>query len=113
LTGGGSSHPKNPTASRLVNNMLTLAFDPSAFGQAEGYSSDVSQLTEWIRSSQPVEIGGEILLPGEVERRTLADRRSNGIPVDPTTAGQITDAASVLGICPPAELQQLAAARAL
>ncbi|MBS0206079.1 MAG: malate/lactate/ureidoglycolate dehydrogenase [Planctomycetes bacterium] len=104
LTGGGSSHPQNSTAGRLVNNMLTLAFDPSAFGQAGSFASDVGQLEDWIRSSRPVSVGGEILLPGEVERRTMAERQQHGIPMDAATARQILEAATVLGIQPPGEL---------
>lgn len=107
LTGGGSSHPKNPTAGRLVNNMLTLAFDPSAFGQAGGFADDVSQLGDWLRSSRPVEVGGEILLPGEVERRTMADRQRHGIPMDAATSQQIIDASTKLGIRPPGELTEI------
>ena len=53
LTGGGASHPQHPTAGRLVNNMLTLAFDPAAFGQAAGFADDVTQLSDWIRSAAP------------------------------------------------------------
>ena len=107
LTGGGASNPQHPTATRLVNNMLTLAFDSSAFGQAAGFANDVAGLADWIRSSRPVQPGGEILLPGEVERRTLADRQAHGIPVDAMTARQIADAAARLRIQTPAELDQL------
>ena len=107
LTGGGASNPRNPTAKRLVNNMLTLAFDPSAFGQTAGFADDVAGLADWIRSSRPVQPDGKILLPGEVERRTLADRQANGIPIDEMTASQIIDAAARLSIQPPAELVQL------
>lgn len=109
LTGGGASNPRNATANRLVNNMLTLAFDPATFGQGAGFASDVAGLTEWIRSSRPVEPGGQILLPGEIERKTLNDRLANGIPVDPMTARQIVDAASSVGLSSPEELAALAA----
>lgn len=108
LTGGGASNPSNPTAGRLVNNMLTLAFDPAAFGQSSSFAEDVSKLTDWIRSSRPSRPGGEILLPGEVERRQRADREAHGIPMDPTTASQITAAAATVGVQAPAELIQLA-----
>jgi uncharacterized oxidoreductase len=108
LTGGGASNPRNPTANRLVNNMLTLAFNPSAFGQGGEFSHDVSQLIDWIRSSRPAEPNGEILLPGEVERRTMADRQSLGIPVDPMTARQIVEAAELVKTPPPSELVEVA-----
>lgn len=109
LTGGGASNPANPTANRLVNNMLTLAFDPGAFGLDTGFAEDISKLTEWIRSSRPVQSGGEILLPGEVERRHRDERESNGIPMDPMTAKQIVGAAQTIGVQVPQELVELAA----
>lgn len=104
LTGGGASHPLNPTAGRMINNMLTLAFDPSALGQAGAFGADVTRLTEWIRSSRPAEPNGKILLPGEVERRTMSDRSLHGIPIDPATASQLVTSADKLGLKPPPEL---------
>lgn len=107
LTGGGASHPQHPTAGRLVNNMLTLAFDPQSFGQAAAFAGDVANLADWVRSSRPVQPGGEILLPGDMERRTRADREMLGIPMDHSTATQIAAAARELNIQPPAEVAEL------
>jgi uncharacterized oxidoreductase len=104
LTGGGSSNPQHPTAGRLVNNMLTLAFNPAAFGPTSAFQGDVARLIDWIRSSRPVQPGGEILLPGEIESRTRADREAHGIPIDPTTVHQITEAAAGLGVRHPDDL---------
>lgn len=108
LTGGGSSHPHHPTAGRLVNNMLTLAFDPQAFGQATNFQDDVARLVSWIHSARPVRADGEVLLPGEIERRTRANRAAHGIPMDRTTASQIVSAAAGLGVTLPAELSACA-----
>ena len=41
---------------------------------------------------------GEVLLPGEVERRTAAARRATGIPLDATTLGQLQAEARRLGV---------------
>ncbi|MFO0916738.1 MAG: malate/lactate/ureidoglycolate dehydrogenase [Planctomycetaceae bacterium] len=109
LTTGGSSHPQNETAKRLVNNMLTLAFNPAAFGPETTYASDVSRLMEWVTSSRPAEPHGEILLPGDVERRTREDRRANGIPIDPVTAKQLVDSAESVKVAAPPALKDLAA----
>ncbi|MBN9114605.1 MAG: Ldh family oxidoreductase, partial [Pandoraea sp.] len=37
LTGGFASNPKNPTAGRLVNNMLTIAFDGHVLASQTGF----------------------------------------------------------------------------
>lgn len=101
LTGGGASNPGNPSAHRLVNNMLTMAFAPGVFNNAQGFAADVSSLVDWIRSARPSEPGGEVLLPGEIERRTRLERSRNGVPIDDATAAQLADAARVLGVAIP------------
>jgi hydroxycarboxylate dehydrogenase B len=53
-----------------------------------------------------------VLLPGDVERRTRADRRAGGIPLDDTTIGEITEAAVSVGLPRAGVEQRFAAARA-
>ena len=104
LTGGGSSHPKNPTAGRLVNNMLSIAFDPSAFPN-EAFANDVARLVDWVKSSPPIERGSEVLLPGEIEEDISAERLRTGIPLDAETMRQLTACARRLRVPALAELE--------
>jgi uncharacterized oxidoreductase len=97
LTGGGSSHPKNPSAIKLVNNMLSIAFDPAAFPSA-AFAADVTRLVDWVKSSSPIEQGGAVLLPGEVEEVTAADRLRGGIPLDDETMRQLRACAERLHV---------------
>lgn len=101
LTGGGSSHAAHPTAWRLVNNMLTLAIDPSRFGGAHDFGADVARLTDWVRSARPTVPGEAPLLPGEIERRTRAHRLRDGIPLDQQTVRQLAGAAAAHGVTLP------------
>ena len=103
LTGGRSSHPDNPTAWRLVNNMMTIAFDPAAFPDA-GFSADAERLIAWIKASPPLESGGRVLLPGEVEAETMADRLENGVPIDAATLRQLGEAARAVGVAMPEDV---------
>ena len=105
LTGGGASNPNNPSAGRLVNNMLTLAFDPGLFGQDARFAADLSGLVDWIRSARPSAPGDEILLPGELEEKTRRERRAEGVPIDTATAGQLIDSAGAHGVAIPASLR--------
>ena len=50
------------------------------------------------KSSRPRQQGGEVLLPGEPERRAKAERASGGISVDPTTWDHIMTAAEQVGL---------------
>ena len=103
LTGGGSSHPKNESAWRLVNNMMTICFDPSAFPGAD-FVSDVLRLSDWVKASPPIRPGGTIALPGEIEAAVTAERSQNGIPLDPETLSQLIQTAKSLSVPVPPEL---------
>jgi len=98
LTGGGSTHPDNPTAKRLVNNMLSILIDADSLTGASAFAADVKRLKAWTKASPPIEKGGEVLLPGEIERRTRADCEKNGIPIDDVTRAQIAGAAEAVGL---------------
>jgi uncharacterized oxidoreductase len=103
LTGGLASNPAAPTAGRLVNNMLSLVFDPAAFGGSDGFRTDLARLMAWTKASPPIEPGGSVLLPGEIEDRTRADRAKNGIPIDGETWSTIAATARSLGVAVPEE----------
>jgi uncharacterized oxidoreductase len=92
LSGGFASNPDSPTSGRLVNNMLSIAFDPGAFGGADFFAADLDRLMQWTTASPPIEPGGSVLLPGEIEDRTRADRKT-GIPIDLETWAQLVSAA--------------------
>lgn len=98
LSGGFASNPQSPTAGRLVNNMLSIAFDPAAFGGTEFFHADLDRLMAWTKASPPLAPGDTVLLPGEIEDRTRAARRSEGIPVDPETWSQLAAAAARVGV---------------
>jgi len=101
LTGGLASNPAAPTAGRLVNNMLTLVVDPGALGGAGMFQADVRRLADWVKASPPIEPGGAVLLPGEIEDRTRRERAANGIPIDAETWNRIVAAAASVGVAPP------------
>jgi len=106
LTGGGSSHPHNPTARRLVNNMLSLAFEPAAFGDSGLFANDVERLIAWVKASPPAAPDGEVLLPGELELRTREERQRSGIPLDAETRRQLAVAGKRYGVSAPSELRE-------
>jgi uncharacterized oxidoreductase len=102
LSGGQTTHPENPTAGRLVNNMLSLVFDADAFCGAEGFRTEIARMAAWVKASPPARAGGEVLLPGEVERRTREKLQREGIPLDVMTRRQITQSVRALPVTLPA-----------
>lgn len=101
LSGGQTTNPTNATAGRLVNNMLSLVFDAEAFCGAEAFNAEIARLAAWVKASPPVTAGGEVLLPGEIERRTRARLERDGIPLDVVTRRQIADSVRALGVALP------------
>ena len=51
-----------------------------------------------VKASPPATRGGEVLLPGEPERRAARGRMADGIAVDDTTWREVREAAAKLGI---------------
>jgi hydroxycarboxylate dehydrogenase B len=98
LTGGGTSHPSNPTAGRLLNGMFSILLDPTVFTPAQEFAREIRRLAEWLKASPPVAPGGEILMPGEPEERTRAERLARGLPLDDTTWAQLLDTAATVGL---------------
>jgi uncharacterized oxidoreductase len=89
LSGGQTTNPDNATAGRLVNNMLSLVFDAEAFCGAEAFRAEIARFAAWVKASPPAVPGGDVLLPGEIERRTRAQLERDGIPLDAMTRRQI------------------------
>ena len=71
---------------------------PGAPGRRPALAADLERLTAYVTASPPATPGGEVLLPGEIERRTRAERLAHGIPLDPNTLDQLRGAARAVGL---------------
>ena len=101
LSGGQTTNPDNATAGRLVNNMLSLVFDAEAFCGAKAFNAEISRLAAWVKASPPIMPDGEVLLPGEIERRTRARLEREGIALDVVTRRQMADSLRSLAVALP------------
>jgi uncharacterized oxidoreductase len=99
LTGGGASNPAN--AGRLANGMLSIYMDHHFFQQDAAFAAEVRRFIEWVKSSQKATPGGEILMPGEIEEKTKAQRLRDGIELDGNTWKAITDVCRSLDVAVP------------
>lgn len=96
LTGGGCSNPKN--ADKVVNGMFSIFLDPLVFQADPEYCAEIERFIAWVKSSARTTPSGEILMPGEIEERTKAQRLRDGIEIDATTWGQIVETAKSVGL---------------
>jgi uncharacterized oxidoreductase len=96
LTGGGCSNPAN--ADKVVNGMLSIFLDPSRFRDDAGFTAEIERFIAWVKSSEKTSPDAVILMPGEIEERTKAQRLRDGIEIEDTTWAQITGAATSVGV---------------
>lgn len=75
--------PKDPNVTG--NGTCFIVIDPSAFSPLDVFLKQMDETVAYMKSSPPAPGVGEVLVPGELEFRTLRKRRQDGIPVDETT----------------------------
>jgi uncharacterized oxidoreductase len=93
---GATIHP-------MLNNMLTLVFDPARLGTAATLPAEIRRLSDWVRASPPMDGSDPIALPGEPERRVAKARMRDGIPMPRRTLDLLAAAAKPLGVGGPLE----------
>jgi uncharacterized oxidoreductase len=80
------------------NGVCFIVIDPSRFCPLDRFCRLMDETTAYIKSSRPAPGFDEVLLPGEIEFRTLARRQKEGIPVDAATIKAMQDHGTRLGI---------------
>lgn len=77
------------------------ALDPTMFRKREDYKKDIQELVGRLKSTKTTEEYDEVMLPGELERKTKSERTKNGIPVAETLWENLNEVAEKLDIEPP------------
>ncbi len=96
ITGNGCTNPQNNQ--RLLNGMLSIIIDPRRLPPEPDYAAEVERFIQYVKTSRRVPGCEEILMPGDVEQRTRAQRLADGIEIDDTTWRSICDTAAKLGV---------------
>ena len=98
LSPAGTSRPD---PERGGNGLFTMAIDPDRFGGGDLLSSQLGVLVDWVKRPPFAEGVDEILVAGEPERISMAEREANGVPLDETTWQQLTAAGDSVGVAAP------------
>jgi uncharacterized oxidoreductase len=85
LLGGPLAGVATTDPTVVGNGLCFLLVDPQAFCPTDRFKSLVGAAVAYIKSSRPADDAGEVLVPGEIEFRTLRRRLREGIPVDDPT----------------------------
>lgn len=99
LSGGHMCHPGGSAAKG--NNLVFVAFDPALFAGREAMVDQGGRLAEYVRATPRAEGVEAILLPGDPERRTLAERESGGIPLEDAHWARLAELGAKLGVAVP------------
>jgi uncharacterized oxidoreductase len=99
LTGGKTqAGPKSRDA--VINSMLSIVVSPERLGTEDSYFAEIARFTAWAQSGE----NRAVLLPGDVEAATRAERIAGGVPIDAKTWSDIVQSAADVGAEPPQDV---------
>jgi uncharacterized oxidoreductase len=84
--------------STVGNGVCFVLLDPQAFCPIQQFKALMDALVAYMKSSPPVDGVKEVLVPGELEFRTLRRRAAEGVPVDDVTWAALRQHAQRLGV---------------
>jgi len=98
LTGSGCAGTLHERERPICNGMLSIYLDMDFFDSEHRFAQEARQYIEFFKSSQPAASDGEVLIPGDVERRTRAEREREGLPLPSDAWRSIVAAAHSVGL---------------
>lgn len=99
LTGGDTMRrPYDGKLSGAYNGMLTIVLDPEKLGTSEHFQQETDAFTAWVQGGPVAQGFDKVRLAGDPERETKARRLAGGVPVDPTTWGEVLASAEKVGL---------------
>ena len=98
LCGSGTMRPERQGAGTATNGMLTIVIDPSRLVDRQWLRDEIAAMTAYITASPPQRPDEPVLIPGDPERLTRAERTKNGIPVDDETWRELVEAARAINV---------------
>ena len=93
LAGLGCQDPEG-----FGNGVCFIVIDPSAFVPPDVFRRLMDETVAFMKSSPPVPGVDEVLVPGELEFRTMRKRRQLGIPIDDATLQVMQEEGRQLGV---------------
>ncbi len=83
---------------QLGNCVFMMLVNPAMLGGAEHFAREAAGLEAFVRGCPRIESCNEVLLPGDPERRVLAERTASGIPIDDGNWNELAKEAGRLGV---------------
>jgi LDH2 family malate/lactate/ureidoglycolate dehydrogenase len=92
---GVVSHPSTQGA------MFIMALNPTLFRDYADYCNDIEKIVRTVKSTKPAKGFSQVVLPGEIENRTIRERLQAGIPIDENTWRELERIAKELKVKSP------------
>jgi LDH2 family malate/lactate/ureidoglycolate dehydrogenase len=93
----GAMAPELQTG-EIHNGLLMIVIDPGRLGPDTVFQSAVASVIDKVKATQPAEGFGEVLVPGEPERRRLAESDASGVLVPPGLVEELRELGARLGV---------------
>ena len=98
LCGSGTMRPERQGRNTATNGMLMIVIDPERLIDREWLRQEIAAMTAYITASPPSRPDEPVLIPGDPERRSRAERTANGIPIDDETWRELVAAARGINV---------------
>lgn len=94
LTGNGATKANRPFA----NGMFSIYIDPDKIDPENFFDGEVKRYVEYFKNTKTAAGNDAVLIPGDPEARTRADRTKNGVPLPDETWSAIVATAREVGV---------------
>jgi uncharacterized oxidoreductase len=95
LTGNGATAPDR----RFANGMFAIYVDPKRIDPGNFFDGEVARYIDYFKNTKPAAVGADaVLIPGDPEAKTRADRTNNGVPLPDETWSAIVNTAREVGV---------------
>jgi hydroxycarboxylate dehydrogenase B len=95
---GAAGPPETPNEGDRTGGVFMVVVDPNAFGSAADYAASVERVTAAAKRVPPAPGVDEVLVPGEPEARSRAQRARGGIALPHDTWAAIAEVAQRVGV---------------
>ncbi len=90
IVGSASVSTPTPPQRGIINGMLSIVIDPGRLSMRDSMMAEIDTMISWVKSANPADPNLPILVAGEPERMTRAERIANGIEIDDETWDQLS-----------------------
>jgi uncharacterized oxidoreductase len=98
MSGGGTIQPENPRRGGVVNNMFSVVVDPARLAGVDWMRREIDGFVGYVKASPAADPARPVLVPGDPERLSRAERLRAGIPLDAATWAELMTAAEAMGL---------------